>query len=166
MLYDFDLHLLDPVLKSKTNRFDPLFGPQASARPPSMLAWRIETCKHNGAMPRPAAIGTIDFPRAATMLQNYLTAIYTLTRRALVPRGEFTLAVGVGGGVSLAYVDVATSVIFAAKKRSLTSLGATKVINLDLYEVLRQARALLGLASCIHFRVECSVGRTVESRDS
>jgi NADPH2:quinone reductase len=49
----------------------------------------------------------VDDAVAATMLQSYGTAMFTMRRRTHVDPGEWVLVLGAGGGVGLACVDVA-----------------------------------------------------------
>lgn len=87
---------------------------------------------------------------AATMLQSYSTALYALTRRTLIHKGDSVLVLGAGGGVGLASVDIATSlgadviaVASSQEKRDLAvSLGAKATIDPGREDVKTKAREL------------------------
>jgi len=87
---------------------------------------------------------------AATMLQSYSTAIYTLTRRSPVDAGDRVLVLGAGGGVGLAAIDVAHSmgalVIGAAsteaKRQRAIEAGADFVIDTSREDLKHRAREL------------------------
>ncbi|MFN8644569.1 MAG: alcohol dehydrogenase catalytic domain-containing protein, partial [Candidatus Binatia bacterium] len=49
----------------------------------------------------------LSFGQGAALVQAYATALFALTRRATIERGQWLLVLGGGGGVGLAMVDVA-----------------------------------------------------------
>lgn len=94
----------------------------------------------------------IPLPVAATMLQSYSTAIYTLTRRSPVVADDRVLVLGAGGGVGLAAIDVAHTmgavVIGAAsteaKRKLALEAGADFVIDTSSEDLKSRARELAG----------------------
>jgi NADPH2:quinone reductase len=100
-------------------------------------------------VPMPESIG---FGQAASLLQSYCTALFTLTRRTTVNAGEWVLVLGAGGGVGLAAIDVATAlggrVIAAAstgeKLDQARSLGAEATIAYEEEDLKVRARDISG----------------------
>ena len=94
----------------------------------------------------------IDLAQAATLVQSYATALYTLTRRTHVDEGEWVLVLGAGGGVGLAMIDVAKSlganVIAAAstdeKLAAATAIGADATIAYEAEDLKARAREIGG----------------------
>lgn len=90
--------------------------------------------------------------QAATFMQSYMTAWFSLVHRARMQPGQWLLVLGAGGGVGLAAVDVGRSmglqVIAAAStadKRDLaTSRGAIAVIDSSSEDVKARAREISG----------------------
>lgn len=82
----------------------------------------------------PDALG---YGQAATMIQSYATAWFTLTRRVPVTAGQSVVVLGAAGGVGLAAIDVARAkgarVIAVASSEEKLALcrhrGADEVIN-------------------------------------
>jgi NADPH2:quinone reductase len=95
---------------------------------------------------------TIDFARAAALIQSYSTMLFTLTRRTHVEPGEWVLVLGAGGGIGLAATDVATAlgarVIAAAsspeKLEAATAMGAEAVIAYEEEDLKAKAREISG----------------------
>jgi NADPH2:quinone reductase len=90
--------------------------------------------------------------QAATFVQSYCTAWFSLKLRAKAEAGQSLLVLGAGGGVGLAAVDVGRSmglrVIAAASsesKRELAlALGAEAVIDTSTEDVKARAKELSG----------------------
>jgi NADPH2:quinone reductase len=90
--------------------------------------------------------------QAATLIQSYGTAMFTLTRRTKVHEGEWVLVLGAGGGVGLAMVDLARAlggrVIAAAsspeKLAAATAMGAEATIDYETEDLKARARELSG----------------------
>jgi NADPH2:quinone reductase len=90
--------------------------------------------------------------QAATMLQAYGTALFTLRERTHVEPGEWVLVTGAGGGVGLACVDVAKAlgakVIAAAstqdKLDAATAVGADATIAYEDVDLKSAAREISG----------------------
>jgi NADPH:quinone reductase len=101
------------------------------------------------AIPLPDNVG---FEVAATLVQSYATAVFSLTRRTTVEAGEWVLVLGAGGGIGLASVDVAVGlggrVIAAAssaeKRAAAEALGAEFVIDYDAEDVKTRVREITG----------------------
>jgi NADPH2:quinone reductase len=95
---------------------------------------------------------TIDLAQAATLIQSYATALYTLTRRTSVAPGEWVLVLGAGGGVGLAVIDVAKAlgaqVVAAAsspdKLAAATAIGADAVIAYESEDLKVRTREITG----------------------
>lgn len=79
----------------------------------------------------------LDFPRAATLVQSYCTAVFSLKYRADIQAGEKLLVLGAGGGVGLACCDVGKAygaTVYAAasseqKLQLAQQVGAEQGIN-------------------------------------
>lgn len=92
----------------------------------------------------------ISFGQAATLIQSYSTALFTLTRRTSVSPGEWVLVLGAGGGIGLAATDVARAlggrVIAAAstpeKLDAASSLGAEATIAYEIEDLKVRARQI------------------------
>lgn len=90
--------------------------------------------------------------QAAAMLQAYGTAMFTVRMRTHVAPGEWVLVLGAGGGVGLAFVDVARSlgarVIAAAstaeKLAAAEALGAEATIAYEDVDLKAAAREISG----------------------
>ena len=90
--------------------------------------------------------------QAATFMQSYMTAYFSLVNRARMERGQWLLVLGAGGGVGLAAVDVGHAlglqVIAAAssadKRDMATSRGAVAVIDSSSEDVKLRAREISG----------------------
>lgn len=93
---------------------------------------------------------TLTFGQGAAMVQSYATALFALTRRASVERGDWVLVLGAGGGVGLALVDVArhlgARVIAAAssddKLAAARAAGARAGIRYDQEDLKARAREI------------------------
>jgi NADPH2:quinone reductase len=100
-----------------------------------------------GAVPIPDAL---DVATAATFVQSYCTAMFSLRERARLVAGETVLVLGAGGGVGLATIDVAKSlgarVIAAAsspaKLEAAIAMGADATIDYATESVKDRAREL------------------------
>jgi NADPH:quinone reductase len=102
------------------------------------------------------ALGTFALPdaiadgQAASMLQAYGTAFFTFRIRTQVGPGEWVLVLGAGGGLGLAFVDVARAlgarVIAAAstpeKLAAATAMGADATIAYEDVDLKTAAREL------------------------
>lgn len=94
----------------------------------------------------------LSFGQGAAMVQSYATALFALTRRAEVRRGQWVLVLGGGGGVGLAMVDVArhcgARVIAAASSDSKLDAarraGAEAGIRYDREDLKARAREITG----------------------
>jgi NADPH2:quinone reductase len=94
----------------------------------------------------------LDLDRAASLVQNYSTMWFSLTRRTQLTAGETVLVLGAGGGIGLAAVDVASAlgarVIAAASSKEkldgARALGATEVINYATEDLKVRAKELSG----------------------
>ncbi|HEY5334918.1 MAG TPA: NADPH:quinone oxidoreductase family protein [Mycobacteriales bacterium] len=92
----------------------------------------------------------IDLAQAATLVQSYATALYTLTRRTHVAADEWVLVLGAGGGVGLAMIDLAKAlgakVIAAASSKdklaAATAIGADATIAYETDDVKARAREI------------------------
>lgn len=99
--------------------------------------------------PTPA---TMTDGQAATFMQSYGTAWFSLHQRAGAVAGQWLLVLGAGGGVGLAAVDVGRAmglhVIAAAsseqKRRAAVERGAEHVIDTMTEDVKARARELSG----------------------
>lgn len=72
----------------------------------------------------------LSYGQAASFIQSYCTAWFTLARRAQLGEGDWLLVLGAGGGIGLASVDVGTA------------LGAHVIAAASTEEKLERARAL------------------------
>ncbi len=87
---------------------------------------------------------------AASLIQSYGTAMFTLTRRVRVEPGEVVLVLGAGGGVGLAMIDVAVAlgcrVIAAAstedKRTAALAMGAEATIAYEEEDLKVRAKEL------------------------
>lgn len=90
--------------------------------------------------------------QAATFIQSYATAWFSLTKRVTVCEGDHVLVLGAGGGLGLAFTDVATSmggrVIAAAssdeKLAAAEAVGAVARIDYEREDLKTRARELSG----------------------
>jgi NADPH2:quinone reductase len=97
----------------------------------------------------PAALS---FGQGAALVQSYATALFALTRRTTLRRGDWVLALGAGGGVGLAAVDVArhlgARVLAAAsspeKLAAAAALGAEAGVNYDREDLKSRVREITG----------------------
>lgn len=95
---------------------------------------------------------SIDLAQAATLIQSYATALYTLTRRTAVAAGEWVLVLGAGGGVGLAMIDLAKAlgarVVAAAsseeKLAAATASGADALIDYETEDLKARVREVTG----------------------
>lgn len=98
------------------------------------------------AVPESAAVAVpdnISSGQAAGLVQSYATALYALTRRALVREDEWIAVLGAGGGVGLAVTDVGTAlgtqVIACASSTEKLSLamasGAVATVNYEIEDL-------------------------------
>lgn len=95
---------------------------------------------------------TLTFGQGAALIQSYATALFALTRRAAVNRGDWVLVLGAGGGVGLATVDVArhlgARVIAAAssdaKLAAARAVGAQASIRYDKEDLKARVREISG----------------------
>lgn len=94
----------------------------------------------------------VSMAQAATLVQSYATALFSLTRRTQVAEGEWVAVLGAGGGVGLATIDVAKAlgarvVACASTKAKLdaaVAAGADATIayedgGVDLKSAIREA---------------------------
>jgi NADPH2:quinone reductase len=94
---------------------------------------------------------TLSFAQGATMIQSYATALYSL-RRAGLKQGETVLALGAGGGIGLAAVDLAAALgahaIAAAssnaKLAAALAAGAEATIAYEEEDLKVRAREISG----------------------
>jgi NADPH2:quinone reductase len=92
----------------------------------------------------------LSYAQAAALIQSYGTALFALTRRTSVAEGEHVLVLGAGGGIGLAFIDVARAlgarVIAAAstdeKLEAARAMGAQGAIAYEHEDLKVQARAL------------------------
>lgn len=92
----------------------------------------------------------LDFARAATLVQSYCTAVFSLKYRAEIKPGEKLLVLGAGGGVGLASCDVGraygASVYAAAsseeKLQLASQVGAVAGINYTTDSLKEAVRAV------------------------
>jgi NADPH2:quinone reductase len=90
--------------------------------------------------------------QAATFVQSYSTALFSLTRRTQVAEGEWVLVLGAGGGIGLAAVDVAVALgarVMAAassdeKLAAARAMGAEAVVAYEREDLKTRARELSG----------------------
>ena len=95
---------------------------------------------------------TLTFGQGAALVQSYATALFALTRRVRVARGDWILVLGAGGGVGLAMVDLArhlgARVIAAAsgddKLAAARALGADACIRYDREDLKARVREISG----------------------
>jgi len=93
---------------------------------------------------------TLTFGQGAALVQSYATALFALTRRANIERGDWVLVLGAGGGIGLAMVDVArhlgARVIAAASSESklaaARAVGARACIRYDQEDLKTRAREI------------------------
>ncbi|MBV8160932.1 MAG: NADPH:quinone oxidoreductase family protein [Acidimicrobiia bacterium] len=94
----------------------------------------------------------LTFGQGAALIQSYSTALFTLTHRATVARGEWVLVLGAGGGIGLACIDVAVAlgarVIAAAstpdKLEAARAMGAEETVAYEDEDLKTRARELSG----------------------
>jgi NADPH2:quinone reductase len=92
----------------------------------------------------------LTYAQAAALIQSYGTALFALTRRTSVAKGEYVLVLGAGGGVGLAVIDVARAlgarVIAAAstdeKLEAARAMGAESTIAYEHEDLKARARDL------------------------
>ena len=105
------------------------------------------------AVPAAAVIklpDAVSAPVAATLVQSYATAVFSLKHRTTVVPGEWVVVLGAGGGIGLASVDVAhglgARVIGAAsseeKRAAATALGAEATIDYDAEDLKARVREI------------------------
>lgn len=90
--------------------------------------------------------------QAATMIQSYATAWFTLTRRVPVTTGQTVVVLGAAGGVGLAAIDVARArgaltIAVASTDEKLaicTERGADGVINYSAEDLKTRIREMTG----------------------
>lgn len=95
---------------------------------------------------------TLSFGQGAALIQSYATALFALTRRATVRRGDWVLVLGAGGGVGLAMVDVArhlgarviAAASSAAKLAAARAIGAQECIRYDQEDLKARVREISG----------------------
>jgi NADPH:quinone reductase len=103
----------------------------------------------NSLDPIPEALS---FGQAATFIQSYSTAWFSLTRRATVAEGEWVLVLGAGGGIGLAAVDIALAlgarVLAAAstddKLAAAKRMGAEATVAYEREDLKTRVRELTG----------------------
>jgi len=94
----------------------------------------------------------LTFGQGAALVQSYATALFALTRRAEVRRGQWVLVLGGGGGVGLAMIDVArhcgARVIAAAssdlKLDAARRIGAEACVRYDREDLKARVREISG----------------------
>jgi NADPH2:quinone reductase len=94
----------------------------------------------------------LSYGQAASFIQSYCTAWFTLARRARLCQGEWLLVLGAGGGLGLASVDVGAAlgahVIAAAsteeKLAASVGVGAEATIAYEHQDLKTVARELSG----------------------
>lgn len=94
----------------------------------------------------------LSYGQAASFVQSYSTAWFTLARRARLGPGEWLLVLGAGGGIGLASVDVGVAlgahVIAAASSEEklgrARALGAEATIGYEDQDLKTSARELSG----------------------
>ncbi|MDX2167813.1 MAG: NADPH:quinone oxidoreductase family protein [Deltaproteobacteria bacterium] len=132
----------------------------AGVTAPPLGARVVVSCGVGGFTDRlvvPAALARplpdpLSFAQGAALVQSYATALFALTRRCPLRRGDTVLVLGAGGGVGLACVDVArhlgAEVIGAAsspeKRAAATRAGASATIDYASEDLKARARALSG----------------------
>jgi len=95
---------------------------------------------------------SMSFAQAATFIQSYSTAWFTLTRRTSVADNEWVLVLGAGGGIGLAAVDVGVAlgakVIAAAsseeKLNAAKAMGAHATVDYENEDLKTRAREMTG----------------------
>ncbi len=95
---------------------------------------------------------TLDFPRAATTMQTYGTALFALEQRAGLVPNDTLLVTGAGGGAGLAAIDVGkalgATVIAAAsspeKRTAAINLGADFTIDYTTDTLKERTREITG----------------------
>lgn len=101
------------------------------------------------ALPMPDGL---TYAQAAALIQSYGTALFALTRRTSVAEGEHVLVLGAGGGIGLAFIDVARAlgarVIAAAsseeKLEAARAMGAQWTIAYEHEDLKARAREFSG----------------------
>jgi NADPH:quinone reductase len=96
--------------------------------------------------------GSLSFGQAATFIQSYSTAWFSLTRRAAVEEGDWVLVLGAGGGIGLAAVDVAVAlgahVVAAAssddKLLAARRMGAEATVAYEHEDLKTRVREITG----------------------
>jgi NADPH:quinone reductase len=107
------------------------------------------------ALPAAAVIpmpDSVPFDIAATLVQSYATAVFSLKHRTTVAPEEWVLVLGAGGGIGLASVDVAHGiggrVIAAAsseqKRAAAVAVGAEEVVDYDREDLKSRVREITG----------------------
>lgn len=94
----------------------------------------------------------LSYSQAATFIQSYSTAFFTLGKRASVSADEWVLVLGAGGGIGLAAVDVGVAlgahVVAAAssseKLSRASALGAGSTVAYESEDLKQRARELSG----------------------
>lgn len=105
------------------------------------------TVPRAAVFPIPAGVS---LGQAATLMQSYATARFTLTRRMRLEAGEWVAVLGAGGGVGLATIDVAKAlgarVVACASSRdkldAAQAAGADALVaydDVDLKTAIREA---------------------------
>ena len=92
----------------------------------------------------------LDFPRAASFHQSYLTAWFAFQRRATIRPGETVVVTGAGGGIGLAAIDIAVAlgarviaVASTTEKRDMAmAMGAYAAIDPTTEDVKARLREL------------------------
>jgi len=100
---------------------------------------------------------TLDFERAAGMLQAYATARFSLAHRAGLRAGEKVLVLGAGGGVGMACIDtvraLGAEVVAAAssseKLAAARSAGAAHVVDYSTEDFKGRVRELAGFVDVV-----------------
>ncbi len=95
---------------------------------------------------------SMSFAQAATFIQSYSTAWFTLTRRTSLADNEWVLVLGAGGGIGLAAVDVGVAlgaqVIAAASSReklgAAKAMGAQATVDYESEDLKGRVRELTG----------------------
>jgi len=94
----------------------------------------------------------VDFVAGSTILHVYLTAWYALVDRARLTAGETVLVTGAGGGVGLAFVELAhllgarviAAVGAAAKAAIVREHGADEVVDYSCEDVRQRVKTITG----------------------
>ncbi len=95
---------------------------------------------------------SMSFAQAATFIQSYSTAWFTLTRRTSVADNEWVLVLGAGGGIGLAAVDVGVAlgakvIAAASSEEKLTAakaMGAHATVDYENEDLKARAREMTG----------------------